>query len=376
MEFDPLPEHQAVMAVARQVADKLAPGYIERELAADCPRKPLAMLGEAGLLGLNAPEAAGGEGAGELLTGLVCEALGRADYTLPLLVLEAGSGIKILHATATTEVRERWIPDLLNGQATVGLAFTEPGAGSDVSSATATKAVPDDGGGWRIIGEKCSMSFVGSQLAIVLAGTPEGPALFAVPTNADSLTVSPFDDLGGRQIGRAVVTWDDVPVQGNALLGTPGKGVGAALKSLGASKVLVAAATIGLADASLDEALAWVSRRETYGASLASRQGVMFPLVEMSTELEAARLLVHKTLWLADHGRPYGKEAAMVKAWVPALSTRICYHSMLTLGHIGYSREHPAQARLRDVIGAEFGEGTANVQKLLATRHLAGVTPS
>jgi cyclohexanecarboxyl-CoA dehydrogenase len=102
----------------------------------------------------------------------------------------------------------------------------------------------------------------------------------------------------------------------------------------------------------------------------------MFPLVDMCTELEAARLLIHKTLWLADHDKPYQKEAAMVKAWVPALSTRICHQAMLTLGHIGYSREHPAQARLRDAMGTEFGEGTANVQRFLAARYLTGVTPS
>lgn len=375
MDFDPLPEHRDVMAVAQRVADRLAPGYIERERAGTYAWKPLAILGEAGLLGLNVPEAAGGQGAGELLAGMVCEILATADYALPLLVMEAGSAAKIIHRFGSPQLCQRWLPDLLAGQVTVGLAFTETEAGSDIAAATATRARRADDG-WVIDGEKCSMTFVGSQLAIVLAGTPEGPALFGVPTDSPGVTVSPFEDMGASQIGRAVVTFDSVQVPDHALIGSAGKGVGAALSVLHVAKIHVAAVTLGLASASLDDALAWVKDRKTYGATLATRQGVIFPIADMYTELEAARLLIRKALWLADNDRPYQKEAAMVKTWVPALATRICHESLLILGHIGYSREHPAQARLRDVIGAELGEGAANVQRLITARCLTGVNPS
>ena len=372
MDFSPRPEHLEVMAVARRIADELAPGYVERERAGTYPWKPLAVLGDVGLLGLNVAEDAGGQGAGELLTGFVCEILGRADYALPLMLMEAGSVAKLLHLHGSPAAQERWLPELIAGRASAGLAFTESGAGSDLKAANRATRASQDGDTWVVQGEKCSMSYVDSQLAIVLAGTPDGPALLCVPTDEAGVTVAPFEDMGASQLGRAVVSFDGVRVPGDALLGTVGKGLNAALSALTSSKIHVAAATLGVAAASLDEALEWAKQRETFGAALATRQGVMFPLVDMYTQLEAARLLVHKALWLVDNDRPFVQEAAMVKAWVPALAARICHESLLVLGNVGYSREHPAQARLRDVIGAELGEGTANIQRLIAARCLTG----
>jgi cyclohexanecarboxyl-CoA dehydrogenase len=375
MDFGQSLEERSIQDVARRLADRLAPGYVERDRAGAFPWKELAMLGEASLLGLNVPEEAGGQGAGELITGMVCEIIASADYDVASLIWQAGSTAKLLHRHGSDEVRERWLPPVLAGQAMAGFAFTEPGAGSDISAAVSTRA-RRDGADWVLDGEKNSMSFNASQLAIVLAGTPEGPAVFCVPTDSPGMTVAPYDDLGGRQNGRAVVTFDGVRVPDSARLGDPGRGVGQVLSVLGTSKVLVSAGAIGAASAALRDALAWAQDRSTYGATLATRQGVMFPLVDMTTELEAARLLLHRTLWLADTGQPYRKDAAMVKAWVPALCTRICMQAMVTVGHVGFSREHPAQVRLRDVMVTEFGEGTANVQRIIVAREMTGVSPN
>lgn len=375
MDFGQTPEQRSVQDVARRLADRFAPGYVERDIAGHFPWKELAMLGEASLLGLNVDEEAGGQGAGELITGMVCETIATADYDVASLIWQAGSTAKLLHRHGSDEVRERWLQPVLAGQAMAGFAFTEPGAGSDISAAVTTRA-RRDGGDWVLDGEKNSMSFDESQLAIVLAGTPDGAAVFCVPTDSPGLTVAPYDDLGGRQNGRAVVTFDGVRVPDNARLGDPGRGVGQVLGVLGTSKVLVSAGAIGAASAALRDAVAWAKERSTYGAKLETRQGVMFPLVDMATELEAARLLLHRTLWLADNGQPYRKEAAMVKAWVPALCTRICMQSMLTVGHVGFSREHPAQVRLRDVMVTEFGEGTANVQRIIVAREMTGTSPN
>lgn len=171
-----------------------------------------------------------------------------------------------------------------------------------------------------------------------------------------------------------MVSFNGVEVPGTAQLGEFGRGVGSVLRALGSSKVLVSAAALGAARASLEDAIAWTTDRRSFGDSLAAKQGAVFPLVDWSTQLEAAWLLICKTLWLIDHRLPYEKEAAMVKAWVPALAARICHEAIISLGHVGYSREHPAQARLRDVIGAELGEGTANIQRGIAALHLTGVS--
>ncbi|MDQ1503286.1 MAG: cyclohexanecarboxyl-CoA dehydrogenase [Actinomycetota bacterium] len=374
MDFTLLPEHEALVAVARRVAGELAPGYVERDRAGAFPWETLKLLADSGLLGVPVPAEAGGQGAGELAAGLVCEELGKADYTTALMVIQAGTAGKMLWRLGSERVKEQWLPRVTTGDTTFGLALTEPGTGSDISALAATAKPAGDG--FSIRGEKSSMSFSESQMAFVLARTEDGPALFVVPLDARGVTVAPFDDMGSRPLGRAVVTFDDVTVPADAMLGTPGAGVKFALGSLASSKVLVGCVCLGVAGAALAEAVAWAKERVTFGAPLATRQGIAFPAADLATQLEAARLLAHKALWKADRGDDFRREAAMAKAWIPRLASTVCHEAILTIGHVAYSREHPAQLRLRDVLATELGEGPANTQRMIVARDLFGVTPS
>ncbi|MDQ1487696.1 MAG: cyclohexanecarboxyl-CoA dehydrogenase [Actinomycetota bacterium] len=374
MDFTLLPEHEALVAVARRVAGELAPGYVERDRAGAFPWETLKLLADSGLLGVPVPAEAGGQGAGELAAGLVCEELGKADYTTALMVIQAGTAGKMLWRLGSERVKEQWLPRVTTGDTTFGLALTEPGTGSDISALAATAKPASDG--FSIRGEKSSMSFSESQMAFVLARTEDGPALFVVPLDARGVTVAPFDDMGSRPLGRAVVTFDDVTVPADAMLGTPGAGVKFALGSLASSKVLVGCVCLGVAGAALAEAVAWAKERVTFGAPLATRQGIAFPAADLATQLEAARLLAHKALWKADRGDDFRREAAMAKAWIPRLASTVCHEAILTIGHVAYSREHPAQLRLRDVLATELGEGPANTQRMIVARDLFGVTPS
>jgi cyclohexanecarboxyl-CoA dehydrogenase len=374
VDFALLPEHEELVAVARRVAGELAPGYVERDRAGVFPWETLKLLADSGLLGVHVPAEAGGQGAGEMAAGLVCEELGRADYTTALMIIQAGTAGKMLWRLGSDRVNEQWLPRVTTGDTTFGLALTEPGTGSDISALAATaKPVAD---GFSIRGEKSSMSFSESQMAFVLAKAEGGPALFVVPLDAPGVTVAPFDDMGSRPLGRAVVTFDDVVVPADAMLGTPGAGVKFALGSLASSKVLVCCVCLGVAEAALAEAVAWAQERVTFGAPLATRQGIAFPAADLATQLEAARLLAHKALWRADLGDDFRREAAMAKAWIPRLASTVCHEAILTIGHVAYSREHPAQLRLRDVLATELGEGPANTQRMIVARDLFGVTPS
>jgi cyclohexanecarboxyl-CoA dehydrogenase len=374
VDFAHLPEHDELISVARRVAGELAPGYVERDRAGAFPWETLKLLADSGLLGVHVPAEAGGQGAGELAAGLVCEELGRADYATALMIIQAGTAGKMLWRLGSERVKEQWLPRVTTGDTTFGLALTEPGTGSDIS-ALAAVAEPS-GDGFSIRGEKSSMSFSESQMAFVLAKTEGGPALFVVPLDAPGVTVAPFDDMGSRPLGRAVVTFDDVVVPADALLGTPGAGVKFALGSLASSKVLVCCVCLGVAEAALAEAVAWAKERVTFGAPLATRQGIAFPAADLATQLEAARLLAQKALWKADRGDDFRREAAMAKAWIPRLASTACHEAILTIGHVAYSREHPAQLRLRDVLATELGEGPANTQRMIVARDLFGVTPS
>ncbi|HKN89089.1 MAG TPA: acyl-CoA dehydrogenase family protein [Acidimicrobiia bacterium] len=378
MDFALLPEHEELAGVARRVAAELAPGYVERDRAGAFPWETLKLLADSGLLAVHVPAEAGGQGAGELAAGLVCEELGEADYTTALMVIQAGTAGKMLWRLGSERVKAQWLPRVTTGDTTFGLALTEPGTGSDISAlaATAKPVASASGDGFAIRGEKSSMSFSDSQVAFVLAKTEAGPALFVVPLDAPGVTVAPFDDMGSRPLGRAVVTFDDVVVPADAMLGTPGAGVRTALGSLASSKVLVCCVCLGVAEAALAEAVAWAKERVTFGAPLATRQGIAFPAADLATQLEAARLLAQKALWKADRGDDFRREAAMAKAWIPRLASTVCHEAILTIGHVAYSREHPAQLRLRDVLATELGEGPANTQRMIVARDLFGVTPS
>ncbi len=375
MDFAHLSEHEELVAVARRVANELAPGYVERDRSGAFSWDTMKLLATAGLLGVHVPVEAGGQGAGELGAALVCEELGRADYAAGMMIIQAGTAGKLLWRLGSERVKAQWLPRVATGDTTFGLAFTEPGTGSDIS-ALAASAKPSGDGGFVIRGEKSSVSFSESQVAFVLARTEAGPALFVVPLDAPGVTVAPFDDMGSRTLGRAVVTFDDVEVPADAVLGEPGAGLRTALGSLGSSKVLVCCVCLGVASAAIDDAVAWSKERVTFGASLATRQGIAFPLVDAATQLEAARLLAHRALWKADRGRDFRQDAAMAKSWIPRLASAVCHEAILTIGHVAYSREHPAQVRLRDVLATELGEGPSNTQRIVLARDMFGVTPS
>ena len=373
MDFDLTGEQRQLVDVARRVAGELAPGYVARDRAGRFPWDTLDLLGRAGLLGVNVSEEAGGQGAGELGAGLVCEELGAADYAAGLMILQAGTAGKLLQRFATPSVRERWLPRIATGDTTFGLAFTEPGTGSDIS-ALAMSAKPTSDGTWLLNGEKSAMSFAESQVAFTLAQTSEGPCLFVVPLDARGITVAPYEDMGSRPLGRAVVTYDGVEIPDDHRMGEPGAGVRQALGALGSSKVLVCCVCLGVARAAIADAVEWAKSRVTFGAPLASRQGIAFPLVDLTTQLNAARLLAHKALWQADRGLDFRQAAAMAKSWIPRLAVEACHESLLTIGHVAYSCEHPAQVRLRDVLGTELGEGPTNTQRIVLARALLGTS--
>jgi cyclohexanecarboxyl-CoA dehydrogenase len=138
------------------------------------------------------------------------------------------------------------------------------------------------------------------------------------------------------------------------------------------NRVLIALASLGQAQVSLDETIAYVKERRAFGKILAQYEGISFPIAEAATYIDACRLLCYRALWQADRGEPYTKESAMVKWWGPKLAVETIHQCLLQHGHYGYTDELPFEQRLRDVIGLEIGDGTAEVMKLVVARELIG----
>jgi cyclohexanecarboxyl-CoA dehydrogenase len=138
------------------------------------------------------------------------------------------------------------------------------------------------------------------------------------------------------------------------------------------SRALIALMCLATAQQALDDALAYVRQRSAFGQPLSRHQGVAFPLVELATKIRGARWLCYEALWRKDAGLPHVLEANMAKWWAPRLAAETCHQALLAFGHSGYSEELPQGQRLRDVIGLEIGDGTAEIAKLVAARRLFG----
>jgi cyclohexanecarboxyl-CoA dehydrogenase len=190
--------------------------------------------------------------------------------------------------------------------------------------------------------------------------------------DAPGVSRSALRDMGSHAVGRAVISFDGVRVPGNHLIGREGSGFQQVMRGFDYNRVAIALACIGTAQVSLEETMKYVRERTAFGRPLARYEGVTFPIAEAATQLEAARVFSYRALWLADRGRPHTKEAAMVKWWAPKIARETIHHCLLLHGHYGYTDELPFEQRLRDVIGLEIGDGSAEVMKIIVARELMG----
>jgi cyclohexanecarboxyl-CoA dehydrogenase len=342
-------------------------GVFRRELASD--------LAGIGLTGLRIPEEFGGQQATAVVAGLAAEEVGRADFNATYVIINTALISDIITRNAGEQQQRDWLPGIASGDTLPCICITEPGHGTDAANLE-LKAVPD-GDGWRLHGEKTSITLgMASDAAVVLARTggpgARGVSAFWVDLRTEHVTRSPFDDLGGRAIGRASLHFDGAPVTREHLIGAEGDGFVSVMQGFDYSRAIIGLACLGAAQVSLEEALQWARDREAFGQPIGRFQGVSFPLAECATYLRGARHVCYEALWRKDRGLEHSAEAAMAKFWAPKLAADVIHQCLLTLGHLGYSSESPVGQRLRDVIGLEIGDGTAQVSKLVIARSLLG----
>lgn len=360
----------------RRFATKvLAPDYQSDDKAATFRRELALDMAGMGLTGLRIPEEYGGQDATAVIAGVAAEEVGRADFNATYVIINTALISDIIVRNATDEQKAAWLPGIASGETVPCICITEPGHGSDAASLE-LKAVRD-GDGWTLHGEKTSITLgMASDRAVVLARTggpgARGVSAFWVDLTHPSVTRAPFDDLGGRAIGRASLHFAGTPVGAAGLIGDEGDGFVSVMQGFDYSRAIIGLACLGAAQASLDEALQWSRDREAFGKPIGTFQGVAFPLAEQTTYVKGARHVCYEALWRKDKGLEHSAEAAMSKFWAPKLSTEVIHQCLLTLGHLGYSTESPVGQRLRDVIGLEIGDGTAQVSKLVIARGLLG----
>ncbi len=369
-------DQESFRAELRRWAEKvLAPHYQEDDKAATFRRQQAVDMGQMGLTGLRIPEEYGGQQASAVAAGIAAEEIGRADFNAGYLLINTALISDILVRNCSEEQKAAWLPGIASGETVPCIMITEPGAGTDAAS-LALKAVAD-GDGWRLRGEKTSITLgMASDGAVVLARTggpgARGVSAFWVGLDDPAITRAAFDDLGGRAIGRASIHFDGVKVGRDRLIGAEGDGFVSVMQGFDYSRAVIGLLCLGAAQQSLDEAAQWARDRVAFGKPIGTYQGVSFPLAELTTYVRGARHVCYEALWRKDEDLEHSAEAAMAKYWAPKLSVDVIHQCLLTLGHVGYSTEHKVGQRLRDVIGLEIGDGTAQVSKLVISRNLLG----
>jgi cyclohexanecarboxyl-CoA dehydrogenase len=371
-------EQLAIRETAERFSQtQLAPTFQTLDAEGRLDRDALVQMGDLGLLGASLPEALGGLDAGSVTTGIIIEAVSEADSNVAYVLLTAALCGSIVHDHGSEALARKVVPPVAGGRRIIAIGLTEPRGGSDAANLQ-LRADPVDGG-YRLNGEKTSISLAEQADDIVLfarTGSPDsgarGVSAFYVDLHNEAIARSSFNDLGARAVGRGSLHFDNVFVPEENLLGEENAGFRQVMQGFDYSRALIGLQCLGAAAASLTETWAYVQEREAFDLKLAQYQGVTFPLAEHETFVKACRLLCYETLSLRDQGLPHTSEAAMVKWWAPKLSCEAIQQCLLSHGHSGYSLDLPHQQRLRDILGLQIGDGTAQIMKLIIAREKVG----
>jgi cyclohexanecarboxyl-CoA dehydrogenase len=387
LDFSLSEEDQIIIQSARDFAEKeVQPWvrYIEENQSSDLGhKKAREIFGKASKLGFTAmgyPEEVGGVKANPLTIGLVCEALG-ASGGLPQL--ESGQPLcgpsgpaSVIAIAGSKEQKEGWVPKIIAGEKVISIGSTEPHCGSDVSQIK-TRA-RKEGDMYVISGEK---QMVGgtrwSDAHLVFCRTSDeqgakGISAIIVENDLEGIEKYQFRTLGGSFWEVGGIRYNDVRVPASNLVGAEGRGFYLGMGMFDWMRALAGCFTVGLAQRSLDESIQYAKQRQTFGQPIGKWESVQFRIAEGATYLEAARWLSYRALWLAGAGKPYTKEASMVKWWVPTIAFNVVNDCMQNLGATGYTSNSMDELRLRYIRALWVADGTIDIQKIVIGRELLG----
>jgi alkylation response protein AidB-like acyl-CoA dehydrogenase len=362
----PSGEARDLISLVRDIARReIAPKAAEEEDAGRFPREVFGLLSESGLLGLPYDSGHGGGGQSYEVYLQVLEELAMARLTVGLGVSVHTLACHALANYGTEEQRAGHLPAMLGGGLLGAYCLSEPASGSDAASLR-TKAVRQ-GDDWVITGTKAWITHGGvADFYTVFARTggegSRGITAFLVPGDAEGLSASPPErKMGMKGSPTAQVHFDGVRVADGRRLGDAGQGFAIALSALDSGRLGIAACATGVAQAALDEAVAYATGRRQFGRRISDFQGLRFMLADMATRIEAGRALCLAAARLRDAGRPFSDGAMKVTT-----------DAVQVLGGYGYTADFPAERYLREAKVLQIVEGTNQIQRMVIARHLVG----
>lgn len=335
-------------------------------------------MGPVGLLGLNIPEQYGGAGVDAISAAIAVEELGWGCGSTALSIsAHNGLGCAPLTLYADEYVKKRFLPPVATGEGQLAaLALTEPGAGTDLQGGVRVRA-DLEGDEWVISGTKmwCTNASIADYIVTLVRTDPTGGShslsMIVVPVDSKGVTVGPPEKkMGLKGSPTHPVTYENVRVPKNYLLGEVGQGLQQTLQVLDWGRVSIGALSVGLAQAAFEEAVRYANERHTFGVPLKEHQAIQFMLADAATQIQAARLFVYYAAFLKDQGRPFTTEAAMAKLNATEMAEQVCRDAIQVLGGYGYSREYPVERIYRDARLMTIGEGTSEVQRMVIARRI------
>ncbi|WP_433440249.1 acyl-CoA dehydrogenase family protein [Nonomuraea sp. CA-141351] len=372
-----LPDQDAkdLIELTREIADKeLARRVDEHERAETYPEGLFATLGAAGLLGLPYPEEFGGGGQPYEVYLQVVEELAMRWASVAVATSVHTLACFPVATYGTESQRERWLPDMLAGRLIGGYSLSEPQAGSDAGALTCKAERVETG--YRITGNKAWITHGGiADFYALFVRTSEGLrgiSCFVAPGAADGLTFGrPEEKMGLHAVPTTSAHYDGVILEEDRLIGEEGQGLQIAFSALDSGRLGIAACATGLAQAALDEAVAYAKQRQTFGKRIIDHQGIGFLLADMAAGVDSARATYLDAARRRDAGLPYSKQASIAKLVATDAAMKVTTDAVQVFGGYGYTREFRVERYMREAKIMQIFEGTNQIQRMVISRHLA-----
>ena len=377
MEFRLTEEQDMIRQMARRFAeDKLRPDVRERDADSVFPTDRYQALAELGLMGVNIPVEYDGAESGVVAYSLALQELARVDASVSVTTSVTNMAAEILNYYGTPEQKQRYIPMITSGEAIAGaFALSEAGAGSDPGAMKTRAELKGDH--YLVNGEKMWITSGGyAKVIILFARTGEGAgtrgiSTFIITPDMPGFSVGAEEDkMGIRSSNTVSLSFDDMEVPAENLLGEPGGGFKVAMTALDGGRIGIASQATGIAAGALEAAAIYANERQQFGQPIGRFDSISNKLADMATEVDAARLLTLRAAWRKERGLPFSREASMAKLFATETANRVAGEAVQIHGGYGYVKEYDVERFYREARVTTIYEGTSEVQRIVIAREV------
>ncbi len=376
MNFDLTEDQIAFADAAKQFAEQeLAPNAAKWDQEHIFPKEVIQKAGELGFCSLYTPEEAGGMGLSRLDSSIIFEQLSMGCTATTAMMTIHNMATWMIATWGTQAAKDEWCPSLVTGEKLASYCLTEPGSGSDAAAMRST--AKKDGNEYVLNGSKMFISGAGeTDVLVVMARTgeagPKGISAFVVPADAQGVIYGKAEEkMGWNAQPTRLITFDNVRIPADYLLGEEGQGFTFAMKGLDGGRINIATCSLGTAQMALDTAKNYMQERTQFGKPLAAFQALQFKLADMATELVAARQMVRLAAFKLDSQNSEASAyCAMAKRFATDVGFEVCNQALQIHGGYGYIKEYPLERYVRDVRVHQILEGTNEIMRLIVGRRL------